>query len=248
MEKRHSFELFIFCILIGIGIVYLRLFAVYPDNLVNILKGIGTLVNYYIEALNISFLPNVSDITASHKFIFLLVLMHIVIGAVMLKVFEGGFRKSVNIFIENLFRVIRWGIVLYMLMAMSFLILMFSVAGSIGAVAIAAVVAVISLIGGVSVAVAVGFNVKRLLNIKADIVIMYLLGEFVIAICTSVSVLCGAIVLFVVPVLSLGVTWCYFIDKFIYKVPVSKFDDDYSDKNNFDRESIRNIITGGIND
>ena len=229
--------------LIGIGIVYLRLFSSYPDSMVYLIKGIMALVNYYLEALNVTFLTSLFASVSSHKIIFIAVLLHIIIGGLILSVFEEKYRKSINILLSNICRVIRWGFILYVLLGMSFLILLFSVAGSAGAAIIAVLLTATTLIGGVSVAVAIGYNVKKMLNIRANLLIMYMLGEFVMAICTSVSVLAGAVVLFILPVLSLGTAWCYIMDKCIYKAPISAFRDN---EKHFDRDRMREIITEGI--
>lgn len=247
MKLRQNFELFMFCILIGIGIVYLRLFASYPENVVSIIKGIGVLANYYINLLDLTIIENVLEVLSTNQLFFVLVLLQIVFGAVLLKLFGEKFVRGVNIVCSNLYRVIRWGVLWYGLVVVSMVVFFLSVAGISIAGLFLAFLAVVTVIGSVSIAVTVGNSVRKMLNVKNNnIFVLYMLGEFVITLCSSVGVLSGVITIFIMPVLSLGTVWCYIMDRFIYKGYPERFDGDDEDTNKFDRNHIRDIITNGV--
>lgn len=246
MKLRQNFELLMLCILIGIAIVYLRLFASYPANVVNIVKGIWQLLNYYAEVLGLDLLSSFFGMFTANQIMFLMVLTQIIIGAVLLKLFREKLVNGSQILETNPFRVIRWGIVWYLLLIFAMIVFALSVVGLGITFAVGFIIVVISLISGVCIALTLGDQLKSILGIeKRSIFIVYMLGEFVIALCTSVNVLSGVILCFMIPVLSLGIVWCSLMDKFIYKGS-ARNDDDKIDK--FDRNRIRDIITNGVND
>ena len=246
MKLRQNFELLMLCVLIGIGIVYLRLFASYPENVVNIVKGIGMLLNYYAQVLGLDLLSSFFTIFTANQIMFLMVLAQIIVGAIFLRLFNERLNNGAQILETNPFRVIRWGIIWYLLLIFTIIVFTLSVVGIGVAVAVGFVLVLISLISGVCIAITLGRQLNSILGIEiSNIFIVYLLGEFVIALCTSVNVLSGVVLCFMIPVLSLGIAWCSVMDKFIYKGS-ARNNDDKTDK--FDRNRIRDIITNGVND
>ncbi len=246
MKLRQNFELLMLCILIGIAIVYLRLFASYPANVVNIVKGIWQLLNYYAEVLGLDLLSSFFGMFTANQMMFLMVLTQIIVGAMLLKLFRERLENGAQILETNPFRVIRWGIIWYLLLIFTMIVFALSVVGLGITFAFGLIIVVISLISGVCIALTLGDQLKSILGIgKRSIFIVYMLGEFVIALCTSVNVLSGVILCFMIPVLSLGIAWCSLMDKFIYKGS-ARNKDDKTDK--FDRNRIRDIITNGVND
>ena len=246
MKLRQNFELFMLCILIGIAIVYLRLFASYPANVVNIVKGIWQLLNYYAGAMGLSLLSNFFSMFTANQMMFLMVLIQIIIGAVLLKLFRERLVNGAQILETNPFRVIRWGIIWYLFFVFTMIVFTLSVVGVGIALTFGFIMVVISLVSGVCIALTLGDQLKGILGIeKRSIFIVYMIGEFVIALCTSVNVLSGVVLCFMIPVLSLGVAWCSLMDKFIYKGS-ARHKDEKTDK--FDRNRIRDIITNGVND
>jgi len=244
MKLRQNFELFMLCVLIGIGIVYLRLFASYPTNVVNIVKGIWLLLNYYVDVLGLDLLSSFFGMFSANQMLFLMVLTQIIVGAVLLKLFKERLKNGAQILETNPFRVIRWGIIWYLLLIFTMIVFTLSVVGIGIAFAVGFVIVLISLISGVCIALTLGNQLKGLLGVeKRSIFIVYMLGEFVIALCTSVVALTGVIICFMIPVLSLGIAWCSLMDKFIYKGS-ARNKDDKTDK--FDRNRIRDIITNGV--
>ena len=200
MKLKQNFELFMLCILIGIGIVYLRLFASYPANAVNIAKGIWLIINHYIEVFGLEKLGGFIGMFSGNQIMFLLVLTQILVGAILLLIFKVSFINGAEILETNPFRVIRWGIILYLLAVLTMVVFFLSVVGIVFTFAIGAVLIVISLISGVSIAL---FFVKQLQGFlgikKRSIFILYLLGEFILAMCTSVGVFSGVVILFMIP-------------------------------------------------
>jgi len=244
MKLRQNFELFMLCVLIGIGIVYLRLFASYPTNVVNIVKGIWLLLNYYVDVLGLDLLSSFFGMFSANQMLFLMVLTQIIVGAVLLKLFKERLKNGAQILETNPFRVIRWGIIWYLLLIFTMIVFTLSVVGIGIAFAVGFVIVLISLISGVCIALTLGNQLKGLLGVeKRSIFIVYMLGEFVIALCTSVVALTGVIICFMIPVLSLGIVWCSIMDKFIYKGS-ARNENDKTDK--FDRNRIRDIITNGV--
>ena len=246
MKLRQNLELFMLCILIGIGIVYLRLFASYPANAVNIVKGIWVLINHYIDVLGLEKLGELIGMFSANQMMFMLVLSQIVVGAFLLLIFKENFINGAEILETNLFRVIRWGTVLYLLIVLTMIIFFLSVVGIAFTLILGTFLILVSFISGVSIALFFGKQMQGLLGIrKKNMFILYLLGEFVVAMCTSVGVFSGAVILFMIPVISLGIMWCTFMDKFIYKGTARNNDDE---SNKFDRDRIRDIITNGVSD
>jgi len=247
MKLKQNFELFMLCILIGIGIVYLRLFASYPTDVVNIIKGVWMLFNHYIEILGLDLLSSFFGMFNANQMLFMGVFAQIVLGAILLKLFDRPFKNGAELLETNPFRVIRWGIIWYLLLVFSMIVFLLSVVGIGVAFAAGIVIVAISLLSGVSVALALGGQLKSILGVKSEsIFIRYLLGEFIIALCTSVGVFSGVVICFMMPVLSLGIVWCSIMDKFIFKGSARKNEDDSSNK--FDRDRIRDIITNGVSD
>lgn len=245
MRIKQSFELLMICIIIGIGIVYLRLFAPYPQGVINLLSGIRTIIDYYVEIIGLSAFTDLLNRFTANQILFIIVLLQIVKGAVLILLFKDKFIKGSKILNTNLFRTIRWGMILYLLVFSTMVVMLVSVAGMSIGLLVALIIIIVSILGGVSIAIYIGTNIGELLGIRSkSVYVAYMLGEFVYAICINVSVLVGVFILFILPVLSFGVIWCYIMDKYIYKgTPM----DDDSKMNRFDRDRIRDIITNGVN-
>ncbi len=244
MKLKQNMELFMLCILIGIGIVYLKLFASYPENMVNIIRGVWLLVTYYLEIAGFKVISDFLQMFSANQLFFMFVLIHIVVGAVLVGIFKNRFQKGADIILASPYKVIRWGLLWYFLMVATMLIFLISVVGIPVAGVVFTLLFVISALGGVSIAVALGINVRRGLNVKSkSVFVSYLLGEFVLSVCTSVGVFTGVVLLFILPVFSLGTVWCAVMNRFVYKGIPDDFDDD---TNKFDRNRIRDIITNGV--
>ncbi len=138
--------------------------------------------------------------------------------------------------------VLKTGICLYVMLFAVILVFVYSIVGlPIGAVLfLFRHIAII--FGRIPIAIFLGYLLLQQFQIKGETYLYYMIGSFVMLLFENVYLIGSAFLLFVFPVVALGVDVLLIVYYFIYKCSFTI--EWQQQKQKFDRNKIRNIIKG----
>lgn len=243
--KDKKWNLFAVCLIICVGILSLRLVAEYPAGLVYFAKSLMGMMENVIAVFGLSSAAEALK-GIPLKVLFVVVgVIEVIVGFLFFLLFKRPFEQGAQILLNTPFQVIRYGLAIYLLGIGVIVVFIYSVVGVPVAAGALIIMRVLSWIGNISLAIFFGYSIKQWLNIKGNRYLYYFLGSFIMAICATVYAFSAAFILFIFPVLSLGILFVLFLNKHIFQISM---DTDFSatDKKDFDRRKMRDIITKDI--
>lgn len=246
MRFSKKYESLIFCLIISVGIISLRLIASYPSEITNFTSHLVETVNSTIDVLGLSKLLNFMQNIPVWAAIIINGFANIFIGIVFLLIFKKSVKQGSMVILNSIGSVIFYGLIIYLLGLSVVLIFAYSVIGIPISAFMVFSSGIVVYIGNISVAVYVGYIIQEKLSIKGGTVIYYLFGSFVMIICKSVYAFGAAFIFFIFPVLAIGTVFVTFINKYFLNISYKiEYDNDKKNKK-FDRKKIRDIITKGL--
>lgn len=238
MEMRKS-DWFLLYITIVIGITCLRLSNGYPLELVQFLNGFVELAENMIAYFGLTKLYLILQHIPSKWILLLAGGFEFAIGFFILFLFRPQWEQGTMLLLKKGCSVIKAGITLYLMLFAVISIFIYSVIGlPIGALFMILQHIAISL-GDIPIAIFLGYLLLQQFQIKGEIYLYYMIGTFVMLLFKNVSLIGGAFLFFIFPVLALGVDMLLLIYHFVYKcrLPV-----EFQKENKFHRDKIRDII------
>ncbi len=238
-------RLFIYSAIVA-GILFLRLIADYPTDIIDFSAGIVIIFEKIMIALGIediiliiSKIPLVALVFASGIF-------KVVIGLILLFIFKNTAEQGTMIMIKKPIKVIAIGNVVYILGLILFFIFTVSVIGLPVAIIIGILGYIISFLGGISLAIFLGYNICNMLNVSGYTYMYYMIGSFFMVLCQSVYAIGVAFSMYVFPVISIGSFIILLLNKFVFKMSYKIEFNTKREKEPFDRKKIKDIITKGL--
>ncbi|MGE4214924.1 MAG: hypothetical protein AB7E42_09125 [Anaerotignaceae bacterium] len=246
MDNKKKLIHIVVCLVVCGFILSLRHAFIFPEEIVSVSRAIfdditGVIVAFRLMDI-VRALENIpwSVITSSFCFI------SFGIGYLILKSKPKTMKIGSAIFSEELVKVIKRGLFIYLMRAMLIFVFIYSVVGIPVAVAIIFITKIVDIVGMVPVAVNIGSSIQETINGNdRRIEYNYIIGAIAMLISSNVYAVGCALFLFVFPVLSFGTVSCM-IEKKVFCMPIdtSEFE---KKKDKFDKNKIRDIITKGLN-
>ncbi len=228
------------------GILFLRLIADYPTDIIDFSTGIVIIFEKIMIALGLqnfiiimSRIPLIALVFASGIF-------KIVIGLILLFIFKSTAEQGTMIIIKKPIKVIAIGNIVYILELILFFIFTLSVIGLPIAVIIGILGYITSFLGCIPLAMFFGYNICQILNVSGYTYMYYMIGSFFMVLCQSVYAIGVAFSMYVFPVLSIGIFIILLLNRFVFKMSYKIEFNTKREKEPFDRKKIKDIITKGL--
>lgn len=244
MNSNKKWDTLITCLLVSYVIVSLRYFKNYPIEVVNLMNSLLGMAEAAIVAFGLSPLAQfLSKIPISYILIAISI-TGILLESVILLCTKKSAKQSVVILTTSFFKVLLSGLMLYFMFCTIIFTFVYSVVGIPFAIALFLVLVIFIMLGNIPLSIYIGTTIQQLLNIKPlNMYSNFLLGSFIICLSKTVYSVGGALIFFVYPVITFGIVFMYIINVKILK---NGCIDNNNDKENFDREKIRDIISKDI--
>ncbi len=238
MEMK-KIDWFLLYVTIVIGITCLRLSNGYPLELVQFLNGFVELAENMITYFGLTKIYQILQQIPIKWILLLTEGFEFAVGFLILFLFRPQWEQGTMLLLKKGGMVIKTGIALYVMLFAIICIFIYSVVGlPIGTLFLLVQHIAISL-GYIPIAVFFGYLLLQQFQIKGEIYLYYMIGTFVMLLFKNVSLIGGAFLFFVFPVLALGVDMLLFIYHFIYQC---SFPVEFQEEKKFNRDKIRDII------
>lgn len=246
MNNSTKWETFLVCFVVTAGIVYLRLIANYPAEVILIIDGMLGMVEAVIVAFGLSYF--IEYIQSIPPFVILLVTsgIQVLFGLLFMRIFKNFMEQGSILILKKSSDVIKSGLVIYVCCGVVIAIFMYSIVGMPVAVFVGISAHIVSSVGRIPMAIYTGYVVEGLLGVKGHTYTYYLFGSFILMLCESVFGVGIAFLFFIIPVISLGVVFTMWINRYVLRI---HYDTEFLSKTvkeNFDRDKIRDIINKGF--
>ena len=238
-------DIFIFCILISIGLISLRFINIYPQQL---LTTINLFINMF-ESIIISFgLSNFALYLSKIPLLLILLVLSLAtvfINSIILLLFKKNIDQAAAMIPKNISTIIVSGLIIYALISFTVVLFTYSIVGVPMAAFILFIAFILMKLGEIPVNIIIGSFVRERLNIsKMGSVRYFWLGSFMMFLTKSVYSIGAAFEFFIYPVLSLGTLFVFLVNKFVIKIHYKVEYNLDNDKNKFNKEKMRDIILG----
>ena len=242
MDKMKKLDLFLIYITVVIGITLLRISKGYPKGVVQFLNSFVVLLENIIEYFGLTKLFHILHCFSIEWILFCVESIQIAIGFLILFLFRNTWEQGAMILLKKTSDVLKTGICLYVMLFAVILVFVYSIVGlPIGAVLfLFRHIAII--FGRIPIAIFLGYLLLQQFQIKGETYLYYMIGSFVMLLFENVYLIGSAFLLFVFPVVALGVDVLLIVYYFIYKCSFTI--EWQQQKQKFDRNKIRNIIKG----
>lgn len=245
MNRR---ETIVFCLAVGFGILYLRQFVEYPKEVVLFMKSLMMMVEELISAFGLLALADFINRIPFRILIFLFSLAQILFGSILVLGLQNRVNQGVMTILKNPGKVIKWGMILFICCFLCFLIFAYSIIGAPFGLFIFACCFICSSLGGIPLAIYVGYMVQERLQVPGYTFTYYILGSFIVMAAQSVYGIGSAFTLFILPVLSIGTFFVMVVNRHYFKLLYEVEFCETRKKEAFDRNKIREIIKKGLED
>lgn len=242
LKKWEGFALYVILIL---GIVTLRLVSEPTEQGIVFVHSVIDVMISIAEYLNLTQLVLFLQRIPIRLVLMALGMVEMMVGFFVLACFKRQMEQGAMLLLEEFLQVLKSGIVLYGMFIALLLISAYSVVGLPFGAALFVFTNGIAMIGKIPLAVVMGYLLLERLSVAGYTYIYFFAGGFVILLFECVYAIGGAFLVFVFPVLSLGIIFTLILYRCFYKIsypvkfPVRK------GQEAFDRKKIRDIITKG---
>lgn len=246
MKLSENGETFFIYIVVIIGILLLRVFGNYPEQVILFFHSTIAVCEEVVKAAG---LTKIVQFFSSFPIGFLILIggcVQITIGLIVLLIFKGSMEQGTMILLKQPFDAIKAGLCLYFLIVSIVFIFTYSVIGIPFSVTLIGLNHLFIFLGSIPLSIFLGYLLAERLNISGYTIIYYFIGSFIKLLCESIYTLGGAFIFFIFPVLSMGTLFLLIVNRNIYKISYAVKFRTKAKEEPFDRKKIRDIITKGL--
>lgn len=227
-----------------VGTLMLRFVGDYPDGLVEFLKSNVYLAVKIADYFGLVNVVNILINIPSKVLLLLLGILHMVAGFCALKMKKSQMEQGVMLLLDELPQVVKSGIVLYGMLLALLVISIYSVVGIPFAAFLLSVTEIIIILGRIPLAIFFGYLLMERLSVAGYTYLYFFIGGFFMLLCETVYGVGGAFLFFVFPVLAMGALFTLLLYRCGYRVSLPVRFPTSASSEKFDRNKIRDIITG----
>ena len=245
MENKRRLLHIAGCLAVCGFILSLRHAFVFPKEVVSVSSAVFEDIAGVIVAFRLVDVVRTVEHIPWAVFTFSFCVISFAIGYLILKAKSKTMKIGSAIFSEELAKVIKRGLFIYIMRAILIFVFVYSVVGIPVAVTIIILTKIVDIVGMVPVAVNIGASIQEAVNGNdRRMEYNYIIGAIAVLISANVYAVGCALILFIFPVLSFGTISCM-IEKKLFCMPIDTSDFE-NKKDKFDKNKIRDIITKGL--